>query len=115
MIPSTRASFRGVPKFPLGGINKAFFVSKSMSYPRKVLATWSKDQEHLLFTFDDGNDPNPEEDYFYYALKSELIGTKPDWVDWHRQLNSKSWFAQVRIQVERMIEEARRENTNHKA
>lgn len=78
-----------------------------MNTPRKVTATWSKDQGHLLFTFDDGNEPNPDEDYFYYVPKSELIGTKPDYVDWMRQLNGKNWYAQVRMQVERMIEEAK--------
>jgi len=76
-----------------------------MSNERKVTATWSKDQRHLLFTFENGD---PETDYFYYVPKSELIGIKPDYVDWMRQLNGKSWYAQVETQVKRMIEEAKR-------
>ena len=82
----------------------------SYNYPRTVSATWSKDGHYLLFTFDKGK---PETDYFYDVPKAELIGTKPDRVNWMRQLNDKSWFAQVKQKVERMIEEAKRENKNH--
>lgn len=85
---------------------KADFSFYAMNnYPRKVTANWSKDQKHLLFTFDKGN---PETEYFYDVPKSELIGLKPDRVNWHRQLNGKSWYAQVKAQVEQMIKEAKK-------
>lgn len=75
-----------------------------MTYPRTVSADWSKDQRHLLFTFDGRN---PETDYFYYVPKGELIGAKPDRVDWMRQLNGKAWFPQVKAKVLKMIEEVK--------
>ena len=76
-----------------------------MNTPRKVTATWSKDQEHLLFTFGDGD---PETDYFYYVPKKDLL-TDNGFAQWIWHLSEKNWFiASLRQDVVSMIEEAKK-------